>query len=127
MTTKKDLKDYAESLMLLYNKKPIFRILMVENVDKELISSTGKHLGWPDMGSTADVGFYYDLDTAVDAVISNEADIRETVYDAAFVLCQPPGLYESVPRQGRMFFKWDPDNEQYIPTSEPKTYDHIAL
>ena len=126
MTTEKDLKDYAESLVLLYNKNPIFRILMVENADKELISPTGKHLGWPDMGNTSDVGFYYDLGSAIDAVISNEADIRETVYDAAFVLCQPPGLYETVPRQGRMFFKWDPDNEQYIPTPEPKTYDHIS-
>ena len=121
------LNRYVAANAATYDgQKPIYEILMIENPDKELIYPTGKHSGFPDTGSTCYVGFYYDLADAIRAVKENWCDLRETVYNAGFILCHFPGLYESTGREGRIYFVWDEEEPGYRIAEEPKIFTHVA-
>ena len=67
---------------------PIYEIMMLEKTirfDK---------YGWPYYGRSENVGFYYELDTAIKAVKENWCDIAdEGSYKAAIVAQKIPGLY----------------------------------
>ena len=110
---------------------PIFQILMVEHPDKEIMSvqkdgtSTGS--GFPDLGCTHNAGFFYSLQEAVYAVVTNECDIRETCYNAAFILCKFQGLYSSCTASTRMYFVWDNDVDQFVQKDEPNFFRHIVF
>ena len=130
MTTKKDIDKYVDYFRRsAYGDEtnPIYEILVFENPDKELIYKTGLPLGWPDMGAQDVVGFYYDIDDAIDVLHENICDIRETVYDAAFLICRFPGLYNNVGTEGRMYFLWDNEKDGYFQKEEPNLFKHIAL
>ena len=128
MRTKEDIRDYIRNYQEYHGTdvEPIFEIMMIEHPERELVSPTGKRLGWPDTGASDTVGFFTDLDKAVQSVTENICDIREAVYDAAFVLCRFPGLYEAVDHEARLFFRWEPEKEGYVQAEEPKIFAHIA-
>lgn len=107
--------------------RPIFEILVFEHPDKELIYPNGKHSGFPAMGAQSNVGFYYDFQDALDVVYENLCDIHETVYDAAFIICRFPGLYDCASSNGRLYFVWDGAKGGYKLTEEPEIFKHIAL
>ena len=64
------------------------------------------------------VGYFYELDEAIDAVTFNWDDLHETCYDVAFITCQFPGLYRSAPPEMRLYFVWDKEYEIYVQTEE---------
>ena len=123
------LKQYIADNCLDFGEvnKPIYEILVFEHPDKEDIYTNGTHTGLPDMGAQSNVGFYYDLQDALDVVYENLCDIRETVYDAAFIICRFPGLYNCVGSDGRLYFVWDDAKGGYRLTEEPEIFRHIAL
>lgn len=131
MTTKESLLAYITT-MTSQNRmqKPIFRIFLFEHADKELIyhrdGQPDKRSGFPDTGATADMGFYYDIDDAIRAMNENVCDIRETVYDAGFILVQFPGLYQCADTSQRMYFRWDDARQGYFQQEEPIIFRHIA-
>ena len=128
MTSVEDIRKYIE-----YKKKtegiekPIFRIFMMENADKELVYPAGIKSGFPDMGYNVDIGYYWDIEEAVEAVKNNVCDIRETIYDAAFILCHFPGVYQTTTTESRMYFRWDEEKKQYCQEEEPAIFAHISL
>lgn len=80
--------------------------------------------GWPDFGSTAFQGFYYEKETAFNAVRENWCGIDEHCYDYAMIESILPGLY-SYPRC-RWFFKFNRKKGKYEPIDEPDFMKHIA-
>lgn len=105
---------------------PIFEIMTFEHPNKELIYPSGKHSGFPDIGSTYSAGFYYELDTAIKAMHENWGDIREAVANAGFILCRHPGLYNSAGPDLRMYFLWDDDLGGFYEAEEPEIFRHMA-
>ena len=130
MTTKEDLLAYVKNKMKLHDNnpeaKPIFALYLFENPDKELVSKDGKHLGWPDTGNSYEPGFYHNLDWAIEAMNQNAGDIRETCYDAGFILCRFPGLYDGVTTNARMYFVWNNEKQGFFQQEEPAIFEHIA-
>lgn len=123
MTSRQDLFEFENT----FPSKPIFEIIMVENVDNELYGWDGTPLGFPDYDSMQSVGFYYSLKKAIDAVENNALDIHETIYDAAFIVTKYEGLYSLCGIEERMFFRWDEENHKYYQTEEPDLFRHTAL
>ena len=127
MMTKEDLLDYVQVRKdkgEFYD--PIYFIMAFENPNKEIIYPSGKKSGFPDIGAECDCGFYYDLGDAIKAVESNNCDMREYVYNAAFILCKFPGMYESSGPESRMYFIWDDESKEYKLADEPEIFKHIA-
>lgn len=110
----------------MHGKHPIYEILLFEHPNKEMIGKSGKHLGWPDTGAENNVGFYYDLDDAIEAMHTNCCDIQERVYRAGFILCRREGLYSCVGHENRMYFLWDDTRGGFYETEEPHIFWHIA-
>ena len=127
MTTQEQMAANAEFEKQRSNgQHPIYEIVLIEHANKELVYAKGKRSGFPDTGAVSNVGFYYDLDTAVSSVKENCCDMREQVYDAAFILCRFPGLYETVSSNQRMYFVWNEETKGYVQEEEPKIFSHIA-
>ena len=107
---------------------PIYEILLFEHPDKAHIFSDGRRDPYfPDMGCTAGMGFYHEKEWAVRAMHENMCDIRETVYNAGFVLERHPGLYQPVGREGRIYFLWDEGKKGFFEAEEPEIFRHLAL
>ncbi len=72
------------------------------------------------------VGFFFDLQTAIDEVENNSMDISEEGYYSYCVIEEVnPGIY-FFPRN-EFWFKWNPETEMYDKLSEkPKRYNNIA-
>lgn len=123
------LKPYIAANAIEYGDviKPIYEILVFEHPDKELVYPSGKHSGFPDMGAQNNVGYYYEFHSAYTAIQENICDIHETVYDAAFLICRFPGLYNPVGSDGRIYFVWDDSKGGYVEADEPEIFKHIAL
>ena len=112
----------------LSESAPIYEIMMMEKLgDTSEMLRDGRPSGFPDTGCTASMGFYHSLDDAYDAIVANACDIRETVYDAAFLFCRFPGLYCPVDSGWRMYFVFDNDTKEYKQQEEPKLFAHLAL
>ena len=121
------IQDYIQDQTARHdNASPIFSIVVFENPDKELIYENGKHSGWPDTGCMSEMGFYYDLETAIQAMHENWADIHETCYHAGFVICRYPGLYNVAVPEGRIYFVWDESRGGFYETEEPEIFAHVA-
>ena len=99
----------------------IYEIMLMEKKQ----AKTDKH-GFPDMGTTDFPGYFLDYEIAVEAMHENACDIRETVFDAGFILKKKEGLYNCCGSDERTYFEWDPDREGYFETEEPEAYKHIA-
>lgn len=109
-------------------QKPIFEIVLFEHPDKELIFvKDGKEIpsGYPD-AAMDNMGFYYELDTAIEAMHGNWLDIQETVFHAGFILCHFPGLYESAHSDGRIYFLWDEGRQGFFEADEPEIFRHVT-
>jgi hypothetical protein len=83
-----------------------------------------KKSGFPDFGATRTVGFYYEKETALDAVHNNAGDMNETVYDYAIVEEVEPGLYPC--STVRWLYKFDYKTKQYNPIEEPEILSHMC-
>ena len=127
MTTKESMYKIIRETCEAPDDRPIFRIFMMEYPDKEIVYPTGKHSGFPDYGSSNEVGFYYSLDDAIEAMNQNMCDIHEFTYGAGFILCQFPGLYESSGTEMRMYFVWDEEKQGFFQKEEPEIFKHISL
>ena len=123
MVTENDMYE----LQVEQIQPPIYEILVFDNPNKELVSRDGKNMGCPDMGDTFTVGFYYDVESAIQALNENRCDLRETCYNAAFILCRFPGLYNVATSSERMYFVWDEERQGFFQTEEPKIFKHTAL
>lgn len=106
---------------------PIFEIMLFEHPNKEMTYPTPEgnvRSGWPDTGCIDHMGFYYELDTAIQAMNENWCDIQETCYYAGFILCRFPGLYYA--GTSRMYFLWDNEKEGFFEAEEPEIFKHVA-
>lgn len=128
------VKDYIKWYKERYEEKgktltPIFEILLFPNHNKELIYHKPEGdvpSGFPDTGGENPMGYYYELETAIQAMNENWCDIQETVFHAGFVLCRFPGLYTPVPQNARIYFLWDQERGGFFETEEPEIFKHIA-
>ena len=135
MSKYQEMLDYVKWYQEKYKYKngntsnPIFEIMVFEYPDKELIYHKPEgevHSGYPDTGCVNHVGFYYELDTAIQAMNENWCDIQETVYHAGFILCRFPGLYNSALTEHRLYFLWDEEKKGFFEAEEPKIFEHVA-
>lgn len=127
MTTKESLNKVIEYKKGKGCGNPVFILMMFEHPDKELVYPTGKHSGFPDLGSTRDVGFFHNLDVAILSMNENNADIRECVYDAGFILCHFPGVYQEAGPNERMYFVWDEKRQGFFQREEPGLFAKCAF
>lgn len=128
MTTKEDLLELVdkESSIFYGGAKPIYSIMLFEYPEREYVFPSGVNSGFPDLGANNEFGFYYSLSEAIDAMNKNSADIRETIYNAGFILCRFPGLYNSAGTNVRMYFVWDDDKKGFYQQEEPEIFKHIG-
>jgi len=98
----------------------IYEIYVLENpitIDK---------LGRPEWGHRESVGFYYELETAKQAVKNNWVDINERgSYNAAVIVKKGPGLYPIALIQG--YYVFNRQTEKYDKAEMPKEMEHINL
>ena len=129
MANKKSLKHTAKTYMKAGDgTKPIYEILLMSMPGTDpLFFPDGTNSGFPDMGKTDSPGFYYDLDDAIDALNSNRADLRETMFSAAFILCRFQGMYQTAGSSLRMYFLWDDERQGFFEAEEPELFGHIDL
>lgn len=117
MTTKEDIQKYVAQHTDRYKSgDPIFRIVLFENPDAP-----------PGIGELNDMGFYYDLHNAIKAMHENRCDIRETCFNAGFILCHFQGLYETTTNQERMYFLWDDEKEGFYEAEEPEKFANLGF
>lgn len=134
MVTREDLLEYVrkehERRGNNPDDKPIFSLFLFEHPDKERIydmkDGSKKPSGFPDTGGTYEPGFYYNLDHAIEAMNENACDIRETCYNAGFILCRFAGMYECCGSYARMYFVWDDEKKGFFQQEEPDIFKHIA-
>ena len=105
---------------------PIFEIMLFENPNNEMIYAGDIKSGYPDIGCETNVGFYYELDTAIQAMNENWYDIQETCYYAGFVICRFPGLYNCAGKEQRLYFLWDEKRKGFFEAEEPEIFKHVA-
>lgn len=125
------LLDYVENYKKSYPNcgEPIYTIMVFEHPDKELVykkDTYEKKSGFPDLGAAYEPGFYYNLDLAIEAMHKNACDIRETLYNAGFILCHFQGLTACASKDARIYFKWDTEKQGYFEAEEPIIFSHMA-
>ena len=134
MTSIQDIKDHIKYHQERYTPegeeplKPIFEIALFEHPDKEMIyHKNGQDIpsGFPDAPMDT-MGFYYELETAIQAMNENWCDIQETVFHAGFIFCKFPGLYQCATQNARMYFLWDEEKKGFFQAEEPEIFHHIA-
>jgi len=128
MTTKEDLLKWVEEESNMYfgGAKPIYSIMLFEYPNKEYMFPKGSNSGFPDLGANSELGFYYSLSEAIDVMNNNALDMRECVYNAGFILCKFPGLYNFAGSNVRMYFVWDDDKQGFYQQEEPEIFKHVA-
>lgn len=106
---------------------PIYEIVLFE-VIREWVTNDGKGSGLPDTSGFNTTGFYYELDSAIDAMHENRCDIRETVFNYGFILVHWPGVYNnSATEEERIFFEWNEDKEGFYEAEEPFWFEDLEL
>ena len=113
-------------IMKTDGQQPIYQIYLLKEPAKELMLNDGRSTGWPDTSGES-VGFYYELESAIDALHHNVLDIQDGIYKAAFILCKFPGLYNSASDNLRQYFVWDENKNGFWEADEPEIFDHIAI
>ena len=131
MTNQEFLEMYAKEHTDKHGKEfaPIYEMYLISHACKEVfVEKDGESVpsGMPDT-SGANMGFYYELDTAMLAMNENWCDIHERCYEAGFILCRFPGLYNSVSPWLRIYFLWDEDRCGFFEADEPELFAHVAL
>lgn len=94
---------------------------------RERITSDGRKSGFPEFGDSRVVGYYFDFDDAVNAVLENWGDIHEGCYNYAVVEKVEAGLYRPAASDDRLVFKWDHAHDTYYQMlEEPKVLRHVC-
>lgn len=84
------------------------------------------HLGIPHYGDRVSMGFYYELETAKQAVRNNWVDINERgAYNAAVIVKKAPGLYPIALIQG--YYIFNKKTEKYDKAEMPKEMERWNL
>lgn len=129
MATRDQILKIVSDMAVKTYEQPIFEIMVLRHQGKERIYHTAdgdKPSGFPDILGSDNVGFYHDLDDAILVMHKNCCDIRECVYNAGFILCRFPGLYQCAGSDLRIYFEWDDELEGFFEAEEPKIFEHIA-
>lgn len=114
--------------MIAKHDEPIYEIMLMSKDGSETIKgASGEDLGWPDCGTTDYPGYYHDLDDAMNSMHSNNADLRECVFCAGFIIKRYPGLYQTCNKEDRIYFKWCDEKNGFFEADEPPTFDHIII
>lgn len=128
MTTPDAMKLIAANYEKKASVKPIYVIMVAEHANKQAVAHNGEPLDSPEFGTTEIVGFFYDLDTAVDVVQRNACDISEGgCFHAAFILLRRPGLYVCATSDCRLYFVLDEKTQRYVQMEEPAIFAHVAF
>lgn len=106
---------------------PIYVIYMMEKINEEMKSVTGKPIGWPDMGCTEIAGFYYNEEDAILTLNKNCGDVQEHCYKAAFILQWQPGLYPTAAKEQRKYFVWNEEKQGFFQQEEPEIFKHCSI
>lgn len=129
MTTVECLKEYVKNQLTKRNSgpnhMPVYEIILFEHPDKkEYHEKNGKHTGFwsPDLGIVSKPGFYYDLDAAVKTMHENAWDIHSPILRAGFVISRFPGVFQTMGREGRIYFLWNEEKKGYFEADEPDTF-----
>ena len=126
---KNKLKTYIRNYTERYGSQiPIFEIVLFTHPCKEMMFiRDGKEIpsGYPD-ANLNNMGFFFDLDDAVQAMHENWLDIQETCFHAGFILCRFPGLYESSGEDARIYYIWNEDKQGFFEADEPELFHHVA-
>lgn len=129
MISKKDLLRWVDTERSRYytpDINPIYSLMLFENPDKELIYDSGKASGFPNIGHSYEPGYYYALDDAIEAMHNNTLDVREHIYNAGFVICRFPGVYNAAGTNERLYFLWDDNKQGFFEAEEPEIFRHMA-
>ena len=108
---------------------PIFEIWLFEKSNHEMVYHKPEgdiKSGFPDTGCFDYMGFYYELETALQAMNENWCDIQDACYYAGFILCRFPGLYNCVGEGQRIYFLWDNERQGFFEAEEPENFKHIG-
>ena len=73
------------------------------------------------------MGYYRNLDDAINCVLENRLDFHEDCYDDCFILCRFEGVYNDCDYRGRLYFSWDDNEHKYRPKYEPKCYRRTSF
>ena len=124
MTTEKDIRKYVEDRRKDTDFLPIYEIWMIDDPEKPFAYENGT-ISEDIPGSDVEYfGYYYELETASVALHENWTDLRETIYEAAFVICRFPGLTE--PGIARIFFLWDEESQGFFEAEEPDLFKCVC-
>ena len=128
MTTVKDIINYTNRIKEKKdNYFPIYSLFLFSNPNKELIFPTGEKSGFPDIGASYEAGFYYNVNEAVEVMNRNSGDIRETIYNAGFILCHFPGIYNNIcGTEARMYFLWNEEEQGFLQAEEPEIFKYVS-
>lgn len=131
MTSIKDIWEYTNKRQKKQQLgRPVYCIMLFENPDKELVytnpGTPDKPSGFPDTGSSEDVGFFHSLKDAIEALETNMFDMREGIYNAGFILAHFQGIYETAGTNERMYFVWDDEKQGFVQKEEPAIFAHVA-
>ena len=129
MSKYRQIKEYIEWGKERYKCSPIFEIWLFEKPNNEMIYHKPEgdiKSGFPDTGCFDYIGFYYELNTAIQAMNENWCDIQDAYYYAGFILCRFPGLYDCAGDNQRMYFLWDNERQGFFEAEEPEIFKHIA-
>ena len=92
--------------------KPIYTMTVLQKIDRFYLNK----VEWlPEFGDIRCVGYYFDLNDAINSVIHNNQDIYEDMYEYCIVEEVPQGIYKHTPN--RYLFKWVED--KYVQIDEP--------
>lgn len=104
----------------MMNDTPIYEIYALK--DPVTIDT----LGIPHYGGRTSMGFYYELETAKEAVQNNWVDINEKgSYNAAVIVKKAPGLYPIALIQG--YYVFNHKTEKYDNADMPKEMENYNL
>lgn len=122
MTTKQDIMEYIKWVKenkTIINQNPIFEIILFENICNDPNY-------FPDTGCEDRPGFYYELDTAIQAMNENWADIQDHAFKCGFIICRFPGLYNASFPKSRMYFEWNSKKEGFFQKKEPLAFKYLS-
>lgn len=76
--------------------------------------------GFPACGTRERVGFYYELETAIQAVEENWCDMQDYYAHAAEILTIEPGLYPLSKRNNYRYFIWNQEKGKFETAELPE-------
>lgn len=131
MMTPTKLTEFVERQMSKGFDKPIYLVMLFNGGAKEAVfpagtPKAGKPTGFPDITDKYCPAFYYSMNAAIQAVTENICDIRENIYNEAFVLCRFQGMYSYAGPHERLYYTWDSSLKKFVLAEEPELLQRVA-